>query len=267
MRFLHVAVFVMVFCLVFLPLSSGDSGADDFYVESDGDDANSGESSSDAWATIQYAIDHDGVNEGDTIYVGEGTFKEPLVIEKGVTLYGEGSDTVIESDDTDTTIITISADDVTLEFFAVEGDTDVDDYGIYVSESADDFTIYNCDISDFGTGIYLDDTDSADISYCDFNDNATGISMADSYNANITGNDFTDNTTGIRIYASEIDSIDDNAFEGGSYGIYLAYSGEAYYASDDADDLEEDNSFEDCEEANVYLEEEDVGCFIKSLFQ
>lgn len=265
MRFYHVAVFAMVFCLVFLPLSSGDSAADDFYVESDGDNANSGESTSDAWATIQYAIDHDDVNEGDTIYVGEGTFKEPLVIDKEITLYGDGSDTVVKSDGTDTTILTISTDDVTLKYFAVEGDTDAGYNGIYVSEGADDFTIYNCDVSDFDTGINLDDADSADITYCDFDDNATGISMTDTYNANIEDNDFTDNTIGIMTYTSEIDSISDNTFEDGTYGIYLEYSGEDYYSSDDEDDLEADNSFEDCE-TNIYLEEEDAGCFIKSLF-
>jgi parallel beta-helix repeat protein len=265
MRFLHVSVFVMVLCLVFLPLSAGDSGADDFYVESDGDDANGGESSSDAWATIQYAIDHDEVDEGDTIYVGEGTFTEALVIDKGVTLYGEGSDTVIQGDDSDTTVLTISADDVTLEFFAVEGDADANDYGIYVSEGVDDLTIYNCDISGVDTGIYLDDTDSADIAYCDVDDNATGIYLTDATNATIADNDFTDNSTGIRIVESDIDSIYDNDFDGGSYGIYLVYSGEEYYFSEDADDLEADNSFDDCEEANVYLEEKDVGCFIRSL--
>lgn len=263
MRFYHVAVFAMASCLVFLPLSSRNSAADYFYVESDGDNDNSGESSSDAWATIQYAIDSDDVDEEDTIYVGEGTFKEVLEIDKELTICGDGSDTVVKSDGTDTTVLTISSDDVTLKYFAVEGDTDEDYIGIYLSEGVDDVTIYNCDVSDLDTGIYLDDADSADISYCDFDDNATGIYLTGSDDASIEDNDFSDNTTGIMANESEVDSILDNSFEDGSYGIYLE-SSDDYYSSDDSDDLEENNDFEDCD-TNVYLEE-NASCFITSLF-
>lgn len=267
MRIFSVTVLILAGSIFCQPLCSSVFADDEFYVEIDGDNGNSGDSASDAWATIQYAIDHDDVSSGDTIYIGEGSFTETLVIDKGVTLQGEGADTIISAEDDAATMITISANHVSLEDIAVEGDTYT--YGVYVEDDVYDLTIYGCDISEHDIGIYLDATDGVDISYCDFDYNSKGIYMDNADNGEITYNDFTENTTGMKIDASEIDSIYGNEFEGGNYGIYLVDDGDDYYTDDDADELEADNSFDDCEDANVYFgeeEEDSAGCFIGSLF-
>ena len=76
-----------MFFHLYIPLISL---ADDFYVESDGNNADDG-SESNPWKTIQGAIDNDAVSNGDTIYIGSGTFTENITVNKSVTIYGTGN--------------------------------------------------------------------------------------------------------------------------------------------------------------------------------
>ncbi|GAI07439.1 unnamed protein product, partial [marine sediment metagenome] len=57
----------------------------------------------DAFKTIQYAINDAGVSAGDTINVAAGTYNETVEVNKELTLQGEGKDvvtvTAADSDD------------------------------------------------------------------------------------------------------------------------------------------------------------------------
>ncbi|VVB59740.1 Right handed beta helix region [uncultured archaeon] len=70
---------LIVFALA-LFLSSSLVSASTYYVATDGNDGNSGTSTSSAWKTIQHAADT--ANGGDTVYVMAGTYNEHVSITK-----------------------------------------------------------------------------------------------------------------------------------------------------------------------------------------
>lgn len=267
MRFKNILI-GLVLMLLFCPVLSN---AANFYVESDGDNANDGSdnTSSDAWATIQYAIDHDDVEDGDTIYIGEGTFEENITVDKDITLYGDGSGvTIISASNSDEHVITLSEQGVILYGLGISGSNSSGIAGIYIGSDSGDSYIRGCKITDSEYGIYLEDSDGNTIggssSYDnDIEDNTYGIYVYYCNDTEIAYNDFTDNTYGIYLHDSEIDDIHNNDFDGGNYGIVLG-SDDDYYDDDDIDTLEDDNDFSDVSDENVSLEDNENSCFISS---
>ena len=83
--------------LVAVPMA-GIAEATDYYVDPIGtDDTNHGTSSgTDAFKTIQYAINDSRVVTGDTINVAAGIYNEQVVIDKALTLQGDGETTIIK---------------------------------------------------------------------------------------------------------------------------------------------------------------------------
>ncbi len=57
-----------------LALSAGITPADTYYVRTSGSDGNSGTSPSQAWASIEHAVEN--VSAGDVVYVGAGTYTD-----------------------------------------------------------------------------------------------------------------------------------------------------------------------------------------------
>ena len=74
-----------------------------------------------AFATIQYAIDHTGVQDGDTVIVAAGTYDEYVDITKPLTLSGQSGAIVKPTTGKGGIIIEINVDDVTVEGFEVDG--------------------------------------------------------------------------------------------------------------------------------------------------
>lgn len=79
----------------------------------DDDDAN--------FATIQAAIDDAGTENGETVCVADGTYNENVLINKSITLAGDGATATSTINGT----VKIEAPDVTLEGFAINGPASV----------------------------------------------------------------------------------------------------------------------------------------------
>lgn len=107
-----------------------------------------------AFKSIQEAIKR--AAKGDTIKVSEGTYSESLVINKGVTLTGEGFP-VINGGGTGN-VVHIKAPGVVLEGFRVQGSGDdltQKDSGIYVEGTAEGTVIRNNIIEKSAFGIWI----------------------------------------------------------------------------------------------------------------
>ncbi|MBA7535381.1 hypothetical protein ES705_27634 [subsurface metagenome] len=76
--------------------------------------------------TIQEAIDDESTSAGDTIEVAAGTYSEAVLIDKQLILNGANASKSI-IDGGETTAITISADDVTVDGFTLDGGITLDD--------------------------------------------------------------------------------------------------------------------------------------------
>jgi len=72
----------------------------------------------DDYPTIQEAINN--ANEGDTIFVRNGTYYENVAVNKTVSLIGENKDTTIIDGNWIGTVVTITADNVKISGFTVE---------------------------------------------------------------------------------------------------------------------------------------------------
>ena len=222
------------------------SMAETFYVETDGSDENDG-SEEYPWGTIQGAIDNSTVEDGDTIYIGSGTFTENITVDKSIEIYGD--ETIITASDSSDNVFSISSDDVEIESLTIKGADGSGAAGVYVGSDIDDFSI----------------------SYCELKDNEYGVYLYNADDSEITSNEFEDNTVGIYLVQSEIEDIYSNDFEDGDYGIFLLQDDDEYYSDDDVSQLEDDNDFNNIDEADVYLGEKDEvdneedSCFIKTI--
>jgi parallel beta-helix repeat protein len=250
------------------------SMADEFYVETDGSDDDDGSESS-PWRTIQGAIDKSAVDDGDTIYIGSGTFNENITVDKSIEIYGdEDENPLITAKNSGVHVFTIACDDVEVKNLTITGTKGAEDIaGVYVDSGTDDFSISYCELQNNEHGIYLYKTDGTVISNNEFEDNYMGIHLDEADDSKITYNDFKDNTLGIYLDQSEIANIYSNDFEDGDYGIFLEREDDddddEYYDAGDVSQLKDDNDFNDMEKADVYLGEEDEveddSCFIKTI--
>ena len=178
--------------------------------------------------TIQEAIDY--AEEGDTLYVFGGKYKEAIDINKQLRLWGgvEGTDSIIEVNYAVRYTVEITADHVEFQDFkltdesgyksspigalvsiqadniVVSGNTfdDTESYGIHIASTASGSVITGNLINDTSRGIQVDSSETNDI----FNNELTNINYAGIYLIQGSNN---------RLYENTIDSC--------YYGIYGAY--------------------------------------------
>ena len=110
------------------------------------------------YTTIQDAIDN--ANPGETIYVWAGTYYENVIVNKTVTLIGNGTGvTIVNGTGTGSkSVITITANWVNITNFSCRG-------------SGKDIYYASCG------GIRLDDVTNCSISYNNCSDNENGITL------------------------------------------------------------------------------------------
>ncbi len=184
------------------------------------------------YSTIQAAIDNaDETN--NTIHIHSGTYYENILINKTLTIYGDGSsNTEIYPEDSNQDVIKISSDNVDISKLKITQNEILQNSGIYFYYS-DQCSISQCTISKFSTGIYIKNSNENSIDGCiiqECHDSGIiidGSGSYDSNNNNIINNEIKNNDVyGLyiedqycnnnNIHHNDFFYNDQNAFEGGN---------------------------------------------------
>ncbi len=182
----------------------------------------------DHYSTIQEAINN--ANEGDTIFVRNGTYVESIVINRTVSLEGESQEgTVIRIPESERDIITITADNVTVQGFTIRG-TGLNWQGIWIRSSH--CSVDSNTIEHVREGVFLDGRAH-----------------------NVTGNMVTNNCIrnngdcGVLVWGSTDNQIKLNNITDCGFGVYFFSFG-----PNTTRNLVESNRIADNEEAGVVLD-------------
>jgi parallel beta-helix repeat protein len=180
------------FILMTLILAEAADGAETHFV----DGAGSGD-----FTSIQDAIN--ASEAGGEIIVLNGTYAENLVVDRPITLRGEGMP-VVSGGVSSLPLITINASGVVLESFVFSGCTN--------------------DSCDSGSVLVLSDG-SKILNNTVYGSSSHGITLYNSSGHLISKNRIRDNfRVGIRLAGANVSQISDNEIRGNGYGIYIEAS-------------------------------------------
>ncbi|MFH1101423.1 MAG: DUF2341 domain-containing protein [Methanobacteriota archaeon] len=152
--------------------------------------------------TIQEGINN--ATSGNTIFVYHGMYTENIIINKTITLRGEDKDTTIIDGKNGYTVISISAEYVTISEFTIQNTVNVS-IGIWLLSNSNDSTITeNKIILDQNAGLWSYSSNNT-IKKNIFIGNGHGIVFKDSSNNNdnIISNNNISSNSGLGIYLSE----------------------------------------------------------------
>ena len=179
--------------------------------------------------SIQDAINYS--NDGDSIFVSDGSYYESLFINKSISLKGSTNTKIypVNTSSNQNPIIYIAADKCLIEGFKIYNQNSLEDLiCIFVHSSKN--KINNNIISKFKYGIYLNDEVNNGHVYTKNNFSNNKISncnygiyiRANAKNNVIFNNELVDNTEGMNLYYSVNNSIIGNyAHSNTVYGIFL----------------------------------------------
>ena len=192
---------------------------------------------------IQAAVDF--AAEGDTICVKNGTYTENVLVDKRLSLRGEGAVTV-NAVSSGEHVFNVAVDYVNISGFSVTGATGGWNAGICLNavnrcnisgnnasnnrngiylKSSSNCTLRSNTASGNGRGIYLDSSGNNNIMNNTVDSNNYGIYLYSSSSNNITGNVASGNGDGIRFMHSRHNNITCNIVSDNNYyGIYLSHS-------------------------------------------
>jgi len=175
--------------------------------------------------SIQAAINN--AIAGDTIYVHTGTYAENLIVNKTLTLRGDGAGVVtVQTNDPNINVFTVTADYVNISGFTVTGATSYSNAGICLNNSNNSIIANNVVSGNFAN-IFISSSDRTTLTDNTVSDGDYGIYMAFSSDNNLTGNRATLNAQyGINLVDfSNNNTIRDNIASEGDYaGISMSYS-------------------------------------------
>lgn len=194
----------------------------------------------DDYSTISMAIAR--ASDGDSIFVKSGTYKERLVIDKALSLRGEGTGATVINGDNEGTVVVVSHDNVEFTGFSVIYDETPNTpkslwmwstrlIGIHLL-SVKNSNIYGNKITDCGAGIWLynaHDNRIADnsISSCDY-----GLRVEGSTGNRITENSLTGNWGGLWLLSSTNNKLTANTLSNNVRNFGVAGSEISDYIND-----------------------------------
>jgi len=169
----------------------------------------------------------EAVTSGKSVVVAAGTYNEQLIVNKGITLQGAGKEnTIISGLGCTGNLITITADDVTISGFTIDGKSGTD-VGIYsdlsssikISENLiqlhqDSGILYHRTSDDYPSGIYVYNNEI-------YKNSINGIKVTGAGSGIIEGNIIRNNDCGIK--ASNNASIEvkmNNIYNNSDSGIF-----------------------------------------------
>jgi len=226
---------VLVIALAQAPPSGGEMAAPSPAVEIDGHPAPSNTS------PIQARID--AALPGDRIVVAAGTYRGDLVIDRQVTLIGEGRPLLLGSGAG--SVVRVRAAGVTIEGFDIDGrgggDLGRDPSGVHIA--ARGATVRDCRVRNTLFGIYLREADGATVDRCSIRgvpgkapgEKGSGIHIWNTSGFSVTGNEIVDVRDGLYIQSSSHGVILRNVARDLRYGLHYMFSDDNRF---------EDNRFE-----------------------
>ena len=166
---------------------------------------------------IQDAIN--ASQDGDTIRVYAGTYKENIIVNKSVGLIGNGSELTTINGGENGDVVSITADGVNLSGFYIDGSGSP--YSGISSESNHNL-IYKNKCSNNWNGILLSYSSYSTIMNNIFENNNHGIYLKWSSHSTITNNIYENSWYGIRVMDSSNNTITNNTIFNNNCGIYLS---------------------------------------------
>jgi len=179
----------------------------------------------DDYEKIQWAVGN--ATEGDTVFVRAGTYYEHVVVNKTVTLIGEGKYNTIIDGNLTGNVIEIMANNVTVSGFTLRnGGTAWAKCGIYIDHLSGNNISHNVITNNcFGIWIRYSSGNTISGNTVSLN-NDYGILIYESSNNTVTGNTISSNDEyGIQIRYSDNNTLTGNTVSNNGYGIYLHVSG------------------------------------------
>jgi parallel beta-helix repeat protein len=172
--------------------------------------------------SIQAAINNAAA--GDTILVSAGTYNESLIVNKSISLIGEGIDQTIINGQNNQFIINITADNVTMEGFTIQNALNLNPSdGINILSSKGNVISHN-KIENSQQGIAV--TSSSDNVISDnivTTNNQQGITFTSCSNNTVMNNMITNTQQGIALTSSSNNTISDNTITANTQGGVVVY--------------------------------------------
>jgi parallel beta-helix repeat protein len=195
---------------VIIDFTSIVRGSSTLYVNETGSDG--------AFTSIQDAIN--ASNDGDTVYVYNGTYYENVVVNRSINLNGEDRNSTIVNGGGTGIVVYVTADWVNITSFTITNGI----YGLYLDSSSNN-NIINNNVSNNEYGIELHSSLNNNITDNNvYSNNRDGLRLFSSNN-NISGNDVYSNIQdGIYLSASSNNITDNNVYSNNEHGIQLTSS-------------------------------------------
>ncbi len=205
-------LFVIGLCFIFL-FCEDSTEAKIITVDDDGDAD---------YEKLQFAIDN--ATEGDTIRVYEGVYREVILVNKTLSLIGNGSETTTIKAPGDTDAVRIEANWCSISGFAIQAAPNASSC-IVVNSDHNRIQDNNCSSS--SSGIVLNQTEDIVLSGNYLGEGQVGILLKGARNTTITGNSITSNDYGLLVENQSKNTLvySNHIFNNNEYGIHATDNG------------------------------------------
>jgi parallel beta-helix repeat protein len=208
----------IIAAILILTAFASTAGATDWHV-------NSGES-------IQAAIN--GATTGDMIYVHAGTYSENVLVNKTLTLQGDGAGVVtVQAASAAEHVFNVTADHVNITGFTATGAAGNTKAGIYLGSGVDHCNISDNNASNCNRSIYLNhSSDNVLTGNIANSGDYRGILLSGSNNNTLLDNSASGNIRGIHLHNSSNNTLANNVMTGNTYNFGVLGTNPTHYVHD-----------------------------------